>query len=134
MAVPLRRIALVLPLGALLLSGRSGTFAEGFDSINPTEAIAHVQALASEGSAGRDTPSEGLAKAGEYIADRLKGFGLEPGGENGTWFQGFDVQTKVPSAECRLSWKGGPGEGELKLREDWIPLPGGPDREVKGEP
>ncbi|MBM4178182.1 MAG: M20/M25/M40 family metallo-hydrolase [Ignavibacteria bacterium] len=41
-------------------------------------ATEHVSFLASDEMKGRDTPSEGLDKAAEYIADHFKKLGLEP--------------------------------------------------------
>ncbi|MGH7149094.1 MAG: PA domain-containing protein, partial [Planctomycetota bacterium] len=110
-----------------------GTFAEGLDSITPKECEAHVRVLASEEFAGRDTPSEGLEKAGAYIAERLKEFGLEPGGGGEGYFQAFDVQTRVPAKDCSLAVTGGKGEGSFELRKDWLPVPGGAEGEARGD-
>ncbi|HKB16415.1 MAG TPA: PA domain-containing protein, partial [Planctomycetota bacterium] len=129
---PFPRLAglLVLPL----LAGRSGTFAEGLDTITPKECEAHVKVLASEEFAGRDTPSEGLERAGAYIAERLKEFGLEPGGDAEGYFQSFDVQARIPSKDCSLSVTGGKSEGTFELKKDWLPVPGSADGEARGEP
>ncbi|MCI0588162.1 MAG: M28 family peptidase [Planctomycetes bacterium] len=121
---------LVLPL----LAGRPGTFAEGLDSITPKECEAHVKVLASEEFAGRDTPSEGLERAGAYIAERLKEFGLEPGGDAEAYFQTFDVQVRVPAKDCSLAVTGGKAEGTFEVKKDWLPVPGSADGEARGEP
>lgn len=52
-----------------------------------------VYIFADDSMMGRDAPHEGDRKGGEYIAAELKRLGLEPAGENGTWFQ------RVPFAE-----------------------------------
>jgi hypothetical protein len=121
-------------LAVLNKGGAPGSFAEGLDSITPRECEAHVKVLASERFAGRDTPSEGLEKAGEYIAERLKEFGLEPGGDGESFFQSFDVPTRVPAPGCSLALKGGKGEGIFEVKKDWLPVPTGHDREARGEP
>jgi Peptidase family M28 len=41
---------------------------------------------------GRDTGSPGYARAATIVADRLKAAGLEPLGDNGTWFQDVPME------------------------------------------
>src|SRR5947199_8174177 len=43
--------------------------------------------LASDELEGRNTYSEGLGIAAQYIAERLKSWGVKPGGDNGSYFQ-----------------------------------------------
>ncbi|MEZ5976568.1 MAG: M20/M25/M40 family metallo-hydrolase, partial [Planctomycetota bacterium] len=50
-----------------------------------------VQWLADPARQGRGLASEGLAASAEYIAEAMAEIGLEPGGDNGTWFQDFPV-------------------------------------------
>lgn len=51
----------------------------------------HVNYLASDALEGRGTGEAGNQKAAEYIAEQFKEIGLEPAGENGTYFQEFEV-------------------------------------------
>ncbi len=48
--------------------------------------------IASDELQGRDTPSPGLTKAGDYIAAHLKEWGLKPAGDNGTFFQDIKLE------------------------------------------
>ena len=48
--------------------------------------------ISSDAMAGRDTPSEGLDKTAEYIADRLAKLKLKPAGDNGTYFQNIELR------------------------------------------
>ena len=48
---------------------------------------ADVEFLASDNLEGRDTGSRGYAIGAEYVASQFRAIGLEPGGENGAWFQ-----------------------------------------------
>ena len=57
--------------------------------ITPDDLYEHVSFLASDKLAGRMTGSEGEKLAGEYIAARFKEAGLEPLGDDGTYFQAF---------------------------------------------
>jgi len=51
----------------------------------------HVDFLASDELAGRDSGEPGLEVAAEYIANRFREFGLEPAGDDSTYFQHFTV-------------------------------------------
>lgn len=48
---------------------------------------ADVEFLASDRLEGRDTGSVGYAIAADYVVAQYRAIGLEPGGENGSWFQ-----------------------------------------------
>lgn len=50
---------------------------------------ADIQYLASDELEGRDTGTEGEAKAADYIAGRFKDMGINGGGENGSYYQTF---------------------------------------------
>lgn len=48
--------------------------------------------LSNDAMEGRDTGSPGYARAATLVADRLKAAGLEPLGDNGTWFQNVPME------------------------------------------
>jgi len=50
--------------------------------------------VANDSMGGRDTPSDGLNKTAQYVADEFRRFGLKPGGENGTYFQRYAIERK----------------------------------------
>lgn len=52
----------------------------------------HVNYLASPALKGRGLGTPGLDEAARYIAERFKAAGLEPGGDDGTYFQRFRVE------------------------------------------
>ncbi|EKE83853.1 M28 family metallopeptidase [Idiomarina xiamenensis] len=54
---------------------------------NPEAIRAHLEFLASDELKGRDTGSIGHEIAAKYIASEFKQMGLQPGGDNGTYFQ-----------------------------------------------
>lgn len=62
--------------------------------------------LASDEMRGRQTPSPGLETAAAYIAGELRRFGLEPAGEDGTFYQRWPFQSRrvqmPPDAEPPL--------------------------------
>ena len=63
----------------------------GAQSITPAEEREFLSYIASDELQGRQIFTEGLGLAGAYIADHLKEWGLEPGGEDGTYFQTVKV-------------------------------------------
>jgi hypothetical protein len=53
--------------------------------------VEHVEFLAAPKLEGRGLGSAGLTTAAQYIADKFKAIGLQPGGDNGTYLQKFTV-------------------------------------------
>jgi hypothetical protein len=53
----------------------------------------HVSFLASDDLKGRGNGSPELERAAEYIAAQFRSYGLQTAGENGTYFQKFDITT-----------------------------------------
>ncbi len=54
--------------------------------------VEHVEWLASPDREGRGLGSKGIDQSAEYIAERMKAAGLEPGGDDGGWLQRFAVE------------------------------------------
>ncbi len=78
------------PLPPLELPGRAA-LAELPPVFSARALMEHVEALASPDLEGRGAGSEGSRRAAEYIAARFEQIGLRPGGDDGTWFQRFEV-------------------------------------------
>ena len=51
-----------------------------------------VNYLASDGFKGRKSGTPEYQKAAEYVALKMKEFGLQPSGENGTYFQQVPIK------------------------------------------
>ncbi|HKY59990.1 MAG TPA: M28 family peptidase [Gemmatimonadota bacterium] len=51
-----------------------------------------LEFLSSDALLGRQTPSEGFDRAAAYIADRLERAGLTPLGDDGTYYQHYDLR------------------------------------------
>lgn len=60
-------------------------------SISPLEIREHVYYLASKGLEGRRTASPGARLASQYIAREFCKYGLQPGGDRGSYFQHFPI-------------------------------------------
>jgi hypothetical protein len=63
----------------------------GEKEIEPEVLLGHIKFLASDDLKGRGNGSEGLERAGDYIAQQFKTVGLEPGGTSAGWFQPFEL-------------------------------------------
>jgi Zn-dependent M28 family amino/carboxypeptidase len=66
------------------------------DSIRPDPLRGDLSFLSSDLLEGRDTPSRGLEIAAEYIASQFRSAGLEPGGDEGSYFQKARMQMARP--------------------------------------
>jgi hypothetical protein len=60
-------------------------------SITEADVAHRIGVIADDSMLGRDTPSRGLELTAQYVADQFKRFGLKPGGDDGSWFQRYDV-------------------------------------------
>jgi len=79
----------------------------------------HVEALASEAMAGRLAGTDGELKATQYVADVFKAIGLEPAGDNGTYFQAFPFVAGVSlGTDNQLAV----GDTAYEVDRDWRPL------------
>ncbi|MFT7670408.1 MAG: aminopeptidase N [Planctomycetota bacterium] len=77
---------------------------------------AHVEWLAAPEREGRGLGSQGLADSANYIAKAFAEMGLQPAGDNGTWFQEFVVQEGPHDKSVKTSNVVGLLPG---TREDW---------------
>lgn len=85
----------------------------------PADAVRHVEYLCRPQLQGRLTGTRGEKLATNYVALYLETLGLEPAGDDGTWFQEFEFTSGVSAGEeNRLLANDQP----LKLEEDWRPL------------
>ena len=67
---------------------------------------------------GRESGARGNYVMTSYIAREMQRLGLEPGGENGTWFQTIPMVRRSADSTSTLRVKG----DTLKVRDDFIPI------------
>src|SRR5512140_2038163 len=79
-------LALTLWLCAVLAFAQTAPF-------TPDAYLRHVKYLAGDEMQGRGNGTPELNKAAEYIAGRFAAAGVQPGGDDGTFFQTFLVAT-----------------------------------------
>lgn len=61
-------------------------------SFDAQAALSYIKDLASDAMMGRKSGQPGGALAEEYVASRFREWGVEPGGENGTYFQELTIE------------------------------------------
>jgi Zn-dependent M28 family amino/carboxypeptidase len=89
-------------------------------SITAERLRAHIRYLADDLLEGRGPGSRGDKLAQAYIATQMEAMGLQPAGENGTWFQPFDivgVDTKNPATTL---FRKGSDSVQLKYHDEFI--------------
>ncbi|MCA9414518.1 MAG: PD40 domain-containing protein, partial [Candidatus Omnitrophica bacterium] len=96
---------------------------ELLDTIDVQDLRQHIEYLASEELEGRMTGTMGEKFATKYAETVFKSLGLEPAGDNGTFFQEFEFTAGVNLGENN-SVKIATGEEtqDLELDKDWRPL------------
>lgn len=68
------------------------------NSITPAKVLSWLSVIADDSMGGRNTPSPGLEKTAQFLADSYGAWGLLPAGENTGWFQRYTVQATQTSA------------------------------------
>lgn len=92
----LPKITLFLAVSFMIISACQNKKLQPVSSeITVSDLITHINFLADDALEGRGSGSAGEAKASNYIADYFEAFGLKKAGENGTWYQEFEVTLGV---------------------------------------
>ncbi|MDP9276153.1 MAG: M28 family peptidase [Chloroflexota bacterium] len=103
-------------------SGSAVVIAPATTQFDAVKAKAHVDYLADPARGGRYSGSAGYRDAATYVADRFREIGLEPLGDNGTFFQHFTMPL-VDLTE--MSTFTGPGGKTYRPRVDFTESVGG---------
>jgi aminopeptidase YwaD len=124
---------LVFLTGALLVATTSA--AVGFRAAPPTSSVlaAHVIALTAPEMEGRASGTVGAERAASYIVDRFAAAGLRPGGERGSFLQGFVIGSTVRLGPGSSLTRLGAGPARFEAGRDWMPHGGSRRGTVKGE-
>lgn len=79
----------------------------------------YIKALACDCMEGRKSGQPGAVKAEEYIVSKLKEWGLEPAGDNGTYFQNFTIEHRNIAEGIKLEIIAEKARRDFYYREDW---------------
>jgi len=146
-ALPVLTLVGLVTGGALALSSSAGSATGLLDekppalgSISEKEILAHIEFLAQPGMEGRDSPSEGQARAATYLVELYREWGLEPAGDSvevmaqygqggpeastteGTFYRPFFRELDAPDPEgCGLKLIEGEEEQEFTYGTDFVP-------------
>jgi len=88
-------------------------------AITPGDLMTRLYILADDSMMGREAGKRGNVKGTDYIAAEYRRMGLEPAGENGTFFQTVPMVEKGILPGASLTADG----AALALRTDWVPFP-----------
>jgi len=129
-----RPAARLLAACLLLLSacGRDGsaaaptaTTAPPTGSAGAQRIEADVRALADQRMQGRRTGTAGYERAAQFVADRFRALGLQPAGDDGTFFQRVPLLASTRIADgARFVVARRDRDIPLRLRDQYLPMPG----------
>ncbi|HXG43368.1 MAG TPA: M28 family peptidase [Gemmatimonadales bacterium] len=89
------------------------------ETITADDLSDRLHLIAHDSMGGRDTPSPGLEKTAEYIARQFQAFGLQPGGDGGTYFQRYAiVRRKLDLAASHVAFSFGKVHAQAALDRD----------------
>jgi hypothetical protein len=113
MTLPMRRVLFAVALATPLVSHAQQHPRDREIHDANTLAWWHTtEALSNDGMEGRDTGSAAYLRAAEYVASRFKAAGLEPAGENGSYFQSVPMhEISVTPEGTSFTLIGGDGAG-----------------------
>jgi len=110
----------ILAIGVIVAVASAAALAP---DIEPDRLLAHIRFLSSDEMKGRDNGSPELERAADYIAAQFKEAGLQPGGDNGSWFQSFQLQAGlVVGKDNRLTIEQEGRRVSLTLGTSYYPL------------
>lgn len=86
--------------------------------ITVPDLMTRLYRIADDSMGGRPTGSEGHLKVTQYIADELRRLGLQPAGENGTYFQDIGMTRRGFAAGSSLRL----GGRAFAIGDDFVPM------------
>lgn len=106
--------------GPLAAAGDLAALADQFDV---ERAFAEIEILAGPEFDGRLAGTEGGWAAGDYIAEQFEAAGLQPAGDDGSFFQAFPIQTTTLVSVPGLVIEGASGTtADYVLYQDFTPI------------
>lgn len=117
--------ALAVSLAGLALAERSSVlgWAATEGQFSAQEFLDPIKFLSSDQLKGRGDGTKELDRAGNYIADNFRKFGLKPGGDNGKYLQQFDLVVGAKLGRKNVAvYRQGETSEELKVHETFVPL------------
>ena len=117
MMKPIALLVLAVAASACTSSRAPSTTPAPSSAVTAANLHRRMEIIAHDSMMGRETGSEGDFKTAAYIADEFRRMGLEPAGENGTYFQTVPFWTVAVDPTSTLTANG----TTLSLGRDFIP-------------
>src|SRR5689334_20268473 len=95
---------------------------QAMNSIDPEKIRATVKYLSDDALEGRGTGQKGGDKAADWIAEQFKSYGLQPAGDNGSFFQNvkfYGIRTDQQKTQLAFVPKTGQAI-TLKFADDYV--------------
>src|SRR5215212_5320069 len=86
--------------------------------ITPADVKARIYLVADDSMMGREAGAQGNFVMTSYIAKEMERLGLEPGGENGTWFQTIPMVRRFTDSTSTFTV----GNDALQVFRDFVPI------------
>ena len=115
----LRVLALALVPGVVAAQSPASV-GRAVQSITPEDIRRRIAVIADDSMRGRDTPSPELEQTAAYIAAEFRRFGLQPGGDNGTFLQRYALDRVQFVAESSVARVHGGGDATLRYGTDFV--------------
>ena len=116
--IPRSIISLVLS-AALFFSPALGQTKDKKISFDGQAAFGYVRALAADSMLGRKSGELGGRMAAEYIVSKLKEWGLEPAGTDGSFYQDLTIEYNEPEKGAAFEILASGKKREFVYGEDW---------------
>lgn len=116
-------LGLCIGLVPLIERTRGSGWTQTGGPFSSEEFLEPIKFLSSDQLKGRGDGTRELDRAGDYIADRFRKFGLQPGGDNGKYLQHFDLVVGAKLGPKNVAvYRHGDHSEKLNLREAFVPL------------
>jgi hypothetical protein len=137
----MRRVAIfaatlvAAPLSAQYAPPAAPAIQRAAETIVEGDVMRRISIIAADSMMGRETPSPGLEKTAQYVADQFQKFGLKPGGGDGTYIQRYAiVRSRFHPSASVLEAKAGGAATTVRFDRDARTAGGAiPGKPVSGE-
>jgi Zn-dependent M28 family amino/carboxypeptidase len=82
----------------------------------------HIGVLAHDSMQGRDTPSRGLERTAQYVADEFSKLGLKPGSQAGGFIERYPIPRPLDFARSQIAFAGGGKSASVSLANPGVRL------------
>ncbi len=85
--------------------------------ITPAKVLSWLSVITDDSLGGRNTPSLGLERTAQYLADNYRAWGMLPAGESNGWFQRYPLQATQTNAPNVIAMARG---SDPVLRDEYV--------------